>query len=317
MSTEFLDLAKIGRHQCRTYLLGWVFILILAEGRSRLKELIVCSGRDPQTAFDSGILERIYSQIYGLAGHVNFTALSIALCVFLVVRLLYQQPFRRILTANNRLNWKLLAQGFALYFLFLLVMATLTGYLVDGSSFLTGAELPHGSGTAAIGLIGGTILSAAAEEVFCRGYILQGLGLLTQNRILLASASGFLFAVHHLPLAGSNEMLFLLACFEIGFYLALLTLKSNGLELAIGMHSAHNFALTLTHHIRAYQMIHFTILFPISAVIMYLILFGRKTIQKPATQQSPNAVEDSGPHQSKIWAKNPHLETNRFGQKQE
>jgi uncharacterized protein len=296
MPTEFLDLAKIGKHQWRTYLLGWVFILTAAGGVSRLRNFVLCSGADPQAVAHGAIFQAIYHQIYWLAYHVNFSTLSIVLSVFLVVRLLYQRPIRRILTANNRLNWNFFAQGFALYFLFLLITATLTEYMLGGSSFGSGIKLPQVSVVATTALIVGRIIvSAAAEEVFLRGYMLQGLGLLTGNRILLASASGILFMVQHLPLVELNNMLFLLACFEMGFYLTIVTLKSNGLELAIGMHIAHNFAVTLVPHITAYQQVHFTIFFPICAVIMYLILFRRTAMPYPETKEPENMVRSFHP----------------------
>ena len=102
----------------------------------------------------------------------------------------------------------------------------------------------------------------------------------------------------HSELDRPSAMLFLLACFEIGFYLTLLTLKSNGLELAIGVHIAHNFTEKLIPHNPAFQPFSFTIFFPICAVIIYLIIFHRNRVAHPETAEAKDVARSFHPERT-------------------
>jgi membrane protease YdiL (CAAX protease family) len=127
------------------------------------------------------------------------------------------------------------------------------------------------------------MICAVAEELLFRGYILQGLGLLTQNRILLAIVNGLLFMWIHVTTVGWDYIP-LLKIFEIGFFFTIITLKSNGLELAIGMHVAHNLVASSFHcNTPCEHLVHWEIWLPICAVIMYVVLFDGKTISHPET----------------------------------
>jgi membrane protease YdiL (CAAX protease family) len=179
------------------------------------------------------------------------------------------------MTTGDRLNRSYLIQGFGLY-LFILTAAALVDYFSSYPNPLSRIHLPPLSGmdfTMPVGII----VSATAQELLFRGYILQGLGLLTRNRILLALVVGFLFMMGHVTNAGSTFNVLLLD-FEGGFFLTITTLKSNGLELAIGIHVAHNLLAGLMYWSARYEPVYLTILFPICAVIMYLVIFRRKAI---------------------------------------
>jgi membrane protease YdiL (CAAX protease family) len=130
------------------------------------------------------------------------------------------------------------------------------------------------------------IINAVAEELLFRGYILQGLGLLTQNRILSAIVNGLLFMIVHMTAEGQDYK-FLLVLFEAGFFFTIITLKSNGLELAIGMHLANNLVIRLFHCSTLCEPVHWEILFPVIAVIIYVILFGRKPVSHSKSATGP------------------------------
>ena len=89
--------------------------------------------------------------------------------------MLHQRRILSVLTANNRLNWKRFAQGFSLYLLFLLIAATVTENIFADTEFRFGIRLPEVSARGAVMLFGSIMISAAVEEVFYRGYILQAL----------------------------------------------------------------------------------------------------------------------------------------------
>jgi membrane protease YdiL (CAAX protease family) len=87
-----------------------------------------------------------------------------------------------------------------------------------------------------------TPIQISAEEFFFRGYLLQGLGLLTRQRFVLIIVSSLLFAVPHFanPEMQRGAVWLALLYFAFGVFLTVITLKDNRLELALGVHAANN-----------------------------------------------------------------------------
>lgn len=86
-------------------------------------------------------------------------------------------------------------------------------------------------------------LQTTAEEYFFRGYLLQASGRLTQNPIILSALNGLLFTLPHLANveAGEVGLLGSLALYGgMGFLLSWVTLRTQTLEMAIGIHAANN-----------------------------------------------------------------------------
>ncbi len=92
-----------------------------------------------------------------------------------------------------------------------------------------------------------TPIQTTAEELLFRGYLLQAMALLTRDRPGLVLASSAVFVLPHL---GNTEMSvgfapMALYYFVFGVILAIITLRSNGLEMAMGVHAAINLHGTL------------------------------------------------------------------------
>lgn len=87
-------------------------------------------------------------------------------------------------------------------------------------------------------------IQSGAEEVFFRGYILQGLSLLTRNRLVLALGTAFLFTVPHLvtnsDLKVIEVVILSLVLMPPGILFAVMTLLDGGIELAVGYHAMQN-----------------------------------------------------------------------------
>lgn len=100
-------------------------------------------------------------------------------------------------------------------------------------------------------------LQTTAEEFFFRGYLMQGFGLWSRNRWVPLIITSLLFGLLH----GSNPEVakmgsaLILVYITTGFFLAILTLMDEGLELAIGFHAANNLivALLVTSDWTAFQ----------------------------------------------------------------
>lgn len=85
-------------------------------------------------------------------------------------------------------------------------------------------------------------VQTTAEEVFFRGWLIQGLSQRYSNIWLLSFASGFLFALPHLanPEAAGALLPAMVGYGMVGFALAWVTVRDRSLEIAIGAHAANN-----------------------------------------------------------------------------
>jgi CAAX protease family protein len=88
-----------------------------------------------------------------------------------------------------------------------------------------------------------TPIQTTAEELFFRGYLVQGASLVSGNFLFLAVASGALSMLPHLlanPELDAGFLPVALYYFGFGAFFAWVSLRDGTLELAIGAHAANN-----------------------------------------------------------------------------
>ena len=93
-----------------------------------------------------------------------------------------------------------------------------------------------------------TPFQAGVEEVFFRGYLFQGVSLITRNRFVLVTTSSLLFMAPHLLNPEPYEYGFgpyVSSMLIFGVFMSLLTLFDGGIELAVGYHAINNLWLAL------------------------------------------------------------------------
>jgi hypothetical protein len=85
-------------------------------------------------------------------------------------------------------------------------------------------------------------IQTTAEEVFFRGWLIQGLSQRFSSIWFLSLASGLLFALPHLanPEAAGALLPAMVGYGMVGFALAWVTVRDRSLEIAIGAHAANN-----------------------------------------------------------------------------
>ena len=100
-------------------------------------------------------------------------------------------------------------------------------------------------------------LQTSFEEYMFRGHLMQGLGILAKNRWVPLIVTSVLFGVMHAANPEVGKIGYGIMVFYIGtgFFLGILTLMDEGLELAIGFHAANNLtaALLVTADWTAFQ----------------------------------------------------------------
>ena len=89
-------------------------------------------------------------------------------------------------------------------------------------------------------------IQASFEEIFFRGYLMQGIGLITRRPVIPLLITSAIFALGHF-FNGSDTLSgigMVISMFIFGITLGIITLGENSLETAMGVHIAHNIFLT-------------------------------------------------------------------------
>jgi uncharacterized protein len=240
---SYLEAAREGKNDWWRYLIGYPFIIAsyLLLGSIPVLGLALFAMLDgnPLTNFSQT------GTFTGISPLVTFTVLLSSFIPFIIaealtVTLIHGRPFRSLITTAARVNWMRIMQGVAFWTLVAALLALLEAVMYPGR-YIFSFDSKNWIAIAIASLILIPI-QASAEEFLFRGYLLQHVGLKIKNRIALSLLSGFLFTLPHL---GNPEVIELGALmtvfyFVTGAFLAIITLKDNGLELALGMHASNN-----------------------------------------------------------------------------
>ena len=100
-------------------------------------------------------------------------------------------------------------------------------------------------------------MQTSFEEYLFRAHMMQGLGLATNNRFVPLVVTSVLFGLMHIanPEVGKIGYIIMIYYIGTGFFLGIMTLMDEGLELALGFHAANNLvgALLVTADWTAFQ----------------------------------------------------------------
>jgi CAAX protease family protein len=241
---DYLDAARLGHNQWWRYALaiGLIVFATLFVGGLPLAVAVIffAAGGDPATAVNptNGALNGVNP---ALSLALTLFPFVMAFCAILIsARLIHGRPAASLVAPGRPIRWGRVAQGFAAWFVVGAAISLVEAIIFPGRYSLTldpGRLLPF----ALVAVLLFPIQSSS-EELFFRGYLLQGLALLTRNRLLLAVVTGLIFAALHIenPEVGAEFWLVMAFYFVFGVVLALITLRDGGLELALGVHAANN-----------------------------------------------------------------------------
>lgn len=171
------------------------------------------------------------------------------------VKLVHPQSITSLTTSRRKVDWKRIFFAFALWGSITLVVTMLDIFLSPEDyvfNFQPGPFI-----TLAIIAIILIPLQTSFEEYLFRGHMMQGLGIISGNRWLPLLVTSLLFGLMHLGnpevfKLGAGIMVFYIGT---GFFLGIITLMDEGLELALGFHAANNLitALLVTADWTAFQ----------------------------------------------------------------
>ena len=243
MSNAYLDIARQGKNNWWRYLLGTIIIAFfwLVIGSIVLAIFLfspsINNGLNP-----SEFLRKPSISAYLI---INLQFIFFLLGIFLAIRWLHKRQFLTLVSADAAIKWKRFFQGFAVWFLIQSILFGIA-YILDPSNLEFTFKPVQWFILLACAVIL-TPIQTSTEELFFRGYILQGFGLITKQPLILMIINGVLFMLPHLanPEVERGFLWMALYYFSFGVFCSLLTLKDNRLELAFAVHAANNLFIIL------------------------------------------------------------------------
>jgi len=241
---SYLELANNGKNDWWRYLLGILVILFMWNGIGAIP-LGLLAGRleadkDANTFFNPETLQfEGIDPVIGF-GVMMFMSIPLLLGVFLVVRYLHKRSFLTLISSRSKIDWQRYFQGFLVMFAIMAFTSIADGLLFPGTyQFVFQWERFFHFLLLALVLIP---IQASTEELLFRGYLMQGIGRLVKTPWIVVGLSSLLFMLPHLfnPEAAPSLILSVGAYTLIGVFLAVITLKSHSLELAMGAHTGVN-----------------------------------------------------------------------------
>jgi membrane protease YdiL (CAAX protease family) len=242
MMQTYLDLARLGKNDWWRYVLGVIVIFLTWQLVGAIPFILLAGWYLSDGNPDTGLGP------FGLVGGDEtlvfvasmLTSVFFLAGIFLAVRYLHNRPLRTLITPAPKIGWRRIGQGFWVWFLIVALLSALEAWLYPGRYvwtldlrrfipfvFLACLLIP---------------IQTSTEELFFRGYLMQGLGLRLRNIWLLSIISGLIFGSMHImnPEFQFNPPLLFVYYFLMGAIPAYVTLRDGSLELALGFHAANN-----------------------------------------------------------------------------
>lgn len=171
---------------------------------------------------------------------VGVTSIVSMLFLFIGVRYIHKRKFITLINTDSRFSWKKMLKGGGVWF-GLLTVGVVLSLIIDPS----GLEFTFNPDTFILLLILNFLvfpIQASFEELFFRGYLMQGFGLLSKKPVVPLIITSVIFSILHY-FNGSYTLLsvdIVLQVFILGLTLGIITLGENRLETAMGVHISNN-----------------------------------------------------------------------------
>lgn len=171
---------------------------------------------------------------------LSFSFICFLAVTFLVTRTIHRRSILSLITTDEQIKWDRILISAGIWLVISVVITVIDDLIHPGVYQLTFD--PTAWVSFAIFAIILTPIQTSAEEVFFRGYLLQSMALITRNKWVLILLSGVVFAIPHFlnPEMEMGFWILALYYFSFGVLLALVSIQSNSLELALGVHAANN-----------------------------------------------------------------------------
>ncbi|MEG3846850.1 CPBP family intramembrane metalloprotease [Microcoleus sp. herbarium19] len=242
----YVEAAGWGKYRWWRYVLGLVVIFFVG--------LVVGGIAVPRVAFLLGGQEGLaavsrldYAALGPVGGFVAVTAIFpfFLAGILIAVTLVHQRHPRTLVTAREKISWRRVGHGFVAWFVPFWLIAGLGQYLFYPDTFSFNFNFDFATFALFVPLaLVFTAIQTTTEELFFRGYIVQGVSLIWSNRVFLALVPAVIFALAHLfnPEASAGGWLTVFFNYFLvpGLVWTAVSLIDGTTELAIGAHFANN-----------------------------------------------------------------------------
>ena len=175
--------------------------------------------------------------------------------IFIVAKVLHKQSIKSLTTSRSKIDWRRFWFAF-LFWGFISVIMIMIDYQSSPENYVFNFELKPFLILVAIAIIL-IPLQTSFEEYLFRGYLMQGIGVVCKNKLVPLIVTSVLFGMLHIANPEIDKLGYILLVHYIGtgFFLGIITLMDEGLELALGFHAANNLftALIVTADWTAFQ----------------------------------------------------------------
>lgn len=240
----FLGNAKLGINKWWVWIISVFSILIIWNLLGFIPNWLTCKSL---TILAIETLRCEDYTIIGISYTPNFivanTSFIIGLVgIYYVIKVLHKKQFIHLFTARANIDYKRVFLSASIWGAILTLLLILDLSLFDSGIKFQSPEITEYL-LFAIFVLMLTPIQASMEEVFFRGYLLQGIHLVFKNRLATILMSSALFTSIHLANPEPYEYGFIpyiTAIFIMGTFLSLITILDGGIEIATGLHMMNN-----------------------------------------------------------------------------
>lgn len=249
---NYFNLARLGKNEWWRYLLSFCLIIICWLGFSVFLFVFYyvfsLLGNNPAAGLDTNSTLNIGSNplVDLTLGLLSFIPLLLSLLA--AVKFIHRRPVISLITPLMRIDWKRISLGILVIWLLVLASCIVESVLFPGRYQFTFDAGEYIKFAPLIILF--VPIQAATEELLFRGYLTQSLTLLFKRPWIAIVISSALFMSLHFanPEVAVNVVLTLAYYFAVGIFMAMIALKDNRLELALGCHIGINTFVLLANY---------------------------------------------------------------------
>lgn len=184
-----------------------------------------------------------------------FSFVIAILAFYFVVKYFHRQKFLEVTTSRKKVDWKRIFFSFGIWAI-ISVLTIVASYFASPENFEVQFK-PVQFAILAVIAIALIPIQTSTEEYIFRGYLMQGFALLSKNKWFPLVLTSLIFGLLHIANPEVSKIGYIILVYYIGtgFFLGILTLMDEGMELALGFHAANNLisALLITSDWTVFQ----------------------------------------------------------------
>ncbi|ABA25188.1 Abortive infection protein (plasmid) [Trichormus variabilis ATCC 29413] len=243
--STYVEAAGWGKYRWWRYVLGLMIILFAWMVVGSSASVLVAFALGGQA--DPSVLSPVEYYLFVMTSFLFFFV-----GVLIAVSLVHRRHPRTLVTVQERINWHRVGHGFVAWFVPYCLIGGLGQYLFYPDTFSFNSDLLTLALFVPLALVL-TAIQTTTEELFFRGYVVQGASLIWSNRVFLAIVPAVIFTLPHLlnpeVSAGGWLTVFSNYFFVPGLVWTVVSLIDGTTELAIGVHFANNIGGALLFNI--------------------------------------------------------------------